>query len=152
MILVEDHPKDSVVALAEAETLSAGQTSPQQRFFLGQIQANRAVAYEVLLKDQDAEAAHGRAITTLTALVADYSAVPEYRYSLAKEHLTFAVYFGSRLRTEEGVHHTRIAGPILERLVKESPKDPQFSRELARWRGIDKLLQEDLETAKKKKS
>ena len=151
-LLLVSRPAEAVLWLSEAEKLLAAQTSPQQRFYLGQFQANRAVAYEMLMKPQDEEAAHDRAITTMTALVADYSAVPEYRYALAKEHLTFANFCGPRLRTEEGLRHARIAGAILDRLIKENPKDQRVRTELARWRWLTNLFEEDLAKAKKKKS
>jgi eukaryotic-like serine/threonine-protein kinase len=157
-MLTTDRAAEAVVALTEAEKLVAGHTSPQQRLFLGQFQANRAIAYELLKKEEDALKTHGAAIGTLTALVADYSSVPDYRFMLAKEHLNVARYVsekGAKERridkTEEALRYLRIAGPILDRLVKEYPDNRAFVSQRDLCRKILGWTEEDLAKAKKKK-
>ncbi len=148
--LVRNQPQEAIVALTKAEQLLAGQTSPRLRFYLGQFQANRAVAYELLKHEKDALATHTAAIATLTALVADYSSVPGYRFLLAKEHLNVARFYGPLKRSEEAMRHLRIAGPMLETLGKEHPDNQQFTATRDLCRQITGWIEEDLLNAKKK--
>ncbi|MBI2803826.1 MAG: protein kinase [Planctomycetes bacterium] len=150
--LLTTHPTDAITALADAEKLLAGQTAPQQRFYLGQFRANRAIAYEQLKKNHEAEATHALAIATLTALVADYSAVPGYRHLLAKEHMNLARYFAPKGQSERALRHFRIAGPLLERLVQEFPDNGQFRAERDLCRKFTGWVEEDLAEQKKKKT
>ncbi len=145
-------PEEAISALAEAEQLLAGQTAPQQRFFLGQFQGNRAVAYEQTKKEKEAEATHALAIATLTALVGDYSSVPDYRHVLARSQMNLARYFAPRGRSEEALRHFRVAGPLLERLAKEYPDNKSFRADRDLCRQFTAWAEEDIAEANKKKA
>jgi tetratricopeptide (TPR) repeat protein len=151
LMMVNNRAAEAETLLAEAEELLATQKSPRQRYVLGQVQANRAIAFELLKKDKDALATHDSAIKTLTALVGDYSSVPGYRFLLAKEHHNVARYYGPLGKSEEAMVHLRVAGPILEALVKENPDNQQFRAERDLCKKITGWVEEDLADAKKKK-
>jgi len=151
-MLISNRPDEAVAPLTEAEKLLAGQTSPRQRFYVGQFQANRAIAYELLKKEHEAEMTHAAAIATLLALVADYSAVPGYRHLLAKEHMNLARYFWPKGQNEKALDHLRIASPLLQALVQQNPDNQWFKKDLDLCRKITGFVEEDLAAAKKGKS
>ncbi|MBI1833190.1 MAG: protein kinase [Planctomycetes bacterium] len=149
ILLFRKQNADAAEAFHEAEKLLADESAPQHRFFIGQFQANRAVAYEELGKAKESEAAHKLAVKTLEALVGDYSSVAGYRFLLAKERLNLAIFLGSRNRTQEALNEARAAAPVLDRLVQENPKNQQFRAEHDRLQMIMRAIDADLAEAKK---
>jgi eukaryotic-like serine/threonine-protein kinase len=151
VLLSRKQPEKAVEALAEAEKMLAAQTSPKQRFLLGQVQANRAVSYEILKKSKESEAMHAAAIKTFDALVADYSTVPAYRFALARGRLNLARHFWERQRVQEAQPEIRLAGPIFDRLVREFPDNQQYRSFQKLCQNVARFIEEDLATARKKK-
>lgn len=149
-LVMEARPAEAAATLAEAEALLAGQTAPQQRFFLGQFQANRALAEELLGNDKEAERAHAQAIATLSALVADYSSVPGYQHLLAREHMNLARYLAPRQRSEDALNHFQTAARSLDRLVQEVPENQAFRTDRDLCRKFIGWVEEDLAVRKKK--
>jgi len=132
---------DAAQEFHEAERLLAEQSAPQHRVYLGQVQANRAVAYENLGRDCESEAAHLAAVRTMEALVGDYSSVAYYRFVLAKERLNLASFFAWRGRTKEAQRELQAASPVLDRLVQEHPTNQQFRTEQSRAAKITQLIE-----------
>ena len=64
MLLASD-PPGAIARLSEAEQLLDGQNAPQLRYFVGQFQANRALAHEQLQNDSQAETTHAAALRTM---------------------------------------------------------------------------------------
>ncbi len=152
LLMVRNQPNAALQSLAEAERLLKHETSPRNRFFVGQMQANRALAQELLKDETEAIQAHSQAIASLSALVADYSSVPGYRYLLAKEHLNVARFHAPLGRPHQAMKHLRIAGPMLETLARDHPDNQSFQSEAAMYRKMVQWVDEDLKKAPSKEA
>jgi tetratricopeptide (TPR) repeat protein len=143
-------PADAIVELTAAEKLLRGNTDPERRFFLGNVQGNLAAAFEGMGKAPDAEKAHAAAAETLKALLEEFPSVPAYRHVFAKEHVHIGWFLGRRGRTQEALDHLRIAAPILHKLTQDFPDDGVYTAARHLCEQVLAAAEEDLAKAKSK--
>ncbi len=151
VLMLQKRPAEAVGELYQAEKLLTDLAAPQQRFYLGQVQGNLAIARELLGQDAAALAAHRKALATFRSLAADFSAVSEYRHMLGRQLVNLARHLGPRGRFVEAMPYLKEAIPILETLTKQVPDAVAYRTDLSIARQCMSFAEADLRDAAKGK-